>query len=214
MKALVQVAGQPRRGGLGFIDAQHLGALQRQPPCHDETDIPAAENDAFFGGEQPQQVGEMLRRPGGKDPGGAGAVDGHLLCCPFPAAGGQNKRLGMDLFQSLAVHRRDEKALLLFFDAGDKGEGQRLDLQGTELIDEAAGIFGAGELFAVAHQTEAVMDALLEDAAETGLPFQQQHLGAVFAGSYGSGQPRRASADNENINRTHRLPSLTWFCRR
>ena len=25
---------------------------------------------------------------------------------------------------------------------------------------------------------------------------------------------RRASADNENINRTHSLPSLTWFCRR
>ena len=72
------------------------------------------------------------------------------------------------------------------------------------------------KVFDANYKVSAILNEAMNEAraAETGLPFQQQHLGAVFAGSYGSGQPRRASADNENINRTHSLPSLTWFCRR
>ena len=53
---------------------------------------------------------------------------------------------------------------------------QHFDAAAVQLVDEALGILRAGQLLAEAVQAEAVVYALLEDAAQLAIPFQNDDL--------------------------------------
>lgn len=135
-------------------------------------------------------------------------MDGDLLGSPLPAAGGQHQRFGGHRFHAIPVYQGDGKTLNGLLDAGDEGEGPRLQPQGMKFIDETAGVFRAGELFSIPYQAKAIVDALFEDTAQAGFPLDEKNLGVVLVGSNGRGQPGRPSADDQNINGKHAFSLL------
>ena len=78
-----------------------------------------------------------------------------------------------------------------------------------DLIDESLGIYRAGQLLRKGVESEAVVDALVEDAAELRVPFQNQDVPAarVVRGNR-RGKARRAAADDEHVDLFHFVPSF------
>ena len=86
-------------------------------------------------------------------------------------AGGQHQRFGGHRFHAIPVYQGDGKTLNGLLDAGDEGEGPRLQPQGMKFIDETAGVFRAGALFGL-HQNIVILGCCLAV-----LPYL---LGAVY----------------------------------
>ena len=79
--------------------------------------------------------------------------------------------------------------------------------RGGQLFDEAARVFRAGELLAEAVQAEAVVDALIQNAAELTVPLEEQDAPQTrLPRGLRGGQPRGPAADHDQfIHRLHRL---------
>ena len=71
-------------------------------------------------------------------------------------------------------------------------------------LDEPGRVLRAGHGAAEAQHAEAVVDALIEDAAQHRVPLQQEHpVHAFFLGPDRCGQPRGAAADDHKISSFH-----------
>ena len=199
VQALVDVARQTRGGGLGLVHAEHLRALKRQAARHDEPDVAAAEDDAAAGRQLAEQVRKVLRGAGREHARRARAVDKDLLCRALAAAGGQHERARLVAGDAVAADGADRKAAGRFLHARDEGLRARLDLQLLEPVDEALDIFRPCQPLAEARKAEAVMNALLEHAAQTHLALDEQHVRAVFVRGDGGCEPARAAADDDDV---------------
>ena len=86
---------------------------------------------------------------------------------------------------------------------------QERDVPLHGLIDEALGIFRAGQLLLKGMEAEAVVDALVEDAAELRIALQNQDvLAARVVRGDRRGKARRAAADDEHVDLFHFVPSF------
>ena len=66
-------------------------------------------------------------------------------------------------------------------------------------IDESPGVFGTGKRLAEAHEAEAVVDALLKDAAQALLALHQARPRAFRRCGDGRGQTRGTSAQDDDV---------------
>src|SRR5699024_6545042 len=126
----------------------------------------------------------------------------------LPAAHGQHHGFGVQLEQAVgAVH------------GGDGLVGGQVQHHGVELIgdaqlpglgDVAGGVLGAGQLLPEGVQAKAVVDALVQDAAQFAVPLQdQQVLHPVPARFDGGGQAGGPAADDDKVYVFHRGSPLT-----
>ena len=101
---------------------------------------------------------------------------------------------------------------------GDGLVGRQVQHHGVEFVgdlqlfghrDKTGGVFGTGEFFLEGVQPKAVVDALVEDAAQLVVPLQdQQVLHAVPAGLHSGRQPGGAAADDNKIYVFHGISPL------
>ena len=183
-----------------------LGAQEGHAAGHDEADVAGAQDDHLFAGHDALQIGELLGGAGGEDAGAALAGGAQGAPGPLAAAHAEDHGLGLNLLEAvLPGHAGDH---LVGGHVDDHGLGLIGDLIGQDLFDEPLGVLGAGQLLLEGVEAEAVVDALLEDAAQPLFTVQDQDVaGAGFIGADRRSQARRAAADDENIRITHCSPS-------
>ena len=84
------------------------------------------------------------------------------------------------------------------------------DAQGVDLFNEPPGVFRAGEFLMEGVEAEAVVDALVQDAAQFPVPFQHEDVPQTrLVGGHGCRQPRRTAADDDQIGVFHGCTSLS-----
>ena len=188
-------------------DGEDLCALERHAAGHDEADVAAAEDDDAAADHAALDVDKALRRPGGVDACGAEAGDVQCAAWPFAAAHGEDDALRLD--REAAVGGIERGHGLVRRDAEHHRVQQERDVPLRGLIDESLGIFRAGQLLLEGVESEAVVDALVEDAAELRIALQNQDVLAVrvVRGDRRS-KARRAAADDEHVDLFHFVPSF------
>ena len=92
------------------------------------------------------------------------------------------------------------------------------DIQLLHLPDEPSGVFRTGQLLLKGVQAEAVVDALVQNAAQFVVPLQDQNvLNSCVPGSDSGSQTGGTAADDNEIVFSHDSPSLRsgpCWCRR
>ena len=97
----------------------------------------------------------------------------------------------------LTVHRRDRA---VGGDGQHHGFGQDRNVPLADLRDVPRGVFRTGQFFAVAVQSEPVVDTLLQNSAGGGVAFEQEQiLHARVIGGDGGGKSRGTGADDGNL---------------
>ena len=177
---------------------QHLRALKRHAPRHNEANVAAAENDDSAAGHEALHVDEPLRCTGGINARRAVAGDVQRAAASFPAAHGQDDRACVDLDQSfLAVDRRN---MLICADGQYHRVEFIFDLAFKRLRDVTRSVFRAGQLFAEGVQAEAVVDALVQNAAQLHVALKDQDaLAACVICRDSRRQTGGAAADDDNV---------------
>ena len=113
------------------------------------------------------------------------------------AAHGKHHSLCLILAQAAAGGGGDDTILR---QAQHRGAGLVRDLTLVHFINERLCIFRAGQALAEAAQTETVMDALAQDAAQHRLTLQNDHVAdALLVQLHRCGKTCRAAADNHNV---------------
>jgi hypothetical protein len=149
-------------------------------------------------GEVPGDVDELLGEAGRHDARRARAGDPDRLAGPFARAHRQHHRAGVDRRQRVVL--RQQRHAPAGVDVEHVGVGQHVDAALEHLLQEALGVLGPGELLLEVVQAEAVVDALLQDAAGLALAVDDQHvLGAGVAGADGGREPGGAAADDHDV---------------
>ena len=203
LQALHDVAGQAAGIGHQLDAGQHFGALQRQAAGHDQADVAGPQNDGPAAHHVALDVHKTLGRAGGKDAGRALAGDGDGAAGALAAAHGQHHRLGRK--QLIALFAVDGVDLVgPAVPAGHQLQHHRVqpDFHAGlfQQADVAAGVLRAGQLLAKAVQAEAVVDALVQNAAQLAVPLQNQHPAqALLPGLAGGGKAGGAAADDDQL---------------
>jgi len=199
VQALDDVAGQAA-GKRHQLDAgQDLGADAGHAPGHDQADIAGAQDDDALARHQAFQIDQALCRAGGHDPGAVGARDGQGTARALPAAHSQNNRAGLDLHQSVRRADGSDQALRRYVE--DHRVALERDAPLLDLADVAVGVFRAGQLLVEDMQPETVVDALLQDAAQTHVALQDQEAAAAAVpGGDRRGQAGRPAADDHQVD--------------
>ena len=71
----------------------------------------------------------------------------------------------------------------------------------SEQVDKAAGVFRTGKFFFKIMQPKSVVDALVQNATQFFIPFQDEHtFGTLFPGFARCRQAGRAAADYDYFN--------------
>ena len=138
----------------------------------------------------------------------AGRVPGDLdhLPRPLAAAHGQDDRPGPD--QPVAV-RGIEAQEPVGAEVEDHGPGSDGDALAADVLDQTLGVFGAGDRLLVEEKPEAVVDALVEDAAEGAVPLDEQDVRrAGPPGAQRRGQAGRSAADDDDVPAFRRRAAL------
>ena len=82
----------------------------------------------------------------------------------------------------------------------DHGPGLDLDRLADDVLGEPLGVLGPADRLLIKEEPEAVVDALVEDAAEGPLALEEEDLPrARPPGAEGRGQPGRAAADDGDV---------------
>ena len=183
--------------GAQLDDGQYLGALQGHATGHDQTDVAGAKNDHLFAHHVAFAVDELLGGTGAEHTGGTGTGGIQRATAPFPAAHGQDHGLGLDLQNTLAVLGGDH---LVRGNGSDGGFLIHPDVPAAYFFFVDCRIFRAGQFFAQFVQAKAVVDTLHQNAAQLGLPVQNDHIPATgIVGCYCGCHTGRTAADDNDI---------------
>ena len=193
--------------GHQFGNDLNLCAFQSHTAGHDQADVTGTQNHALTAGQESFHVDQALCGTGGVDTGGTEAGNIQSTTGTLTAAHSQNNSLGLQLEQTvLTVHGGDNLVSAQIQDHGVQLVG---DTQLLHLLDEAAGVFGTGQLFLEGVQTETVMDALVQNAAQFVVALQDQNvLNTCLVGSDSSCQTGGTAADNYEFIFSHGVPLL------
>ena len=176
----------------------YLRTFQGHTASHNQTDITGTQNDDFPARQISLHVHQTLGSTRGVDTGRTIARDIQGASGTLPAAHCQNNRFGFQSKQAiLPVHGGYGFILRQVENHGVELVG---DLQLPDLLDKSAGIFGAGKLFLKGMEAEAVVDALVENAAQLVVAFQNQNiLNTAFSGCHCCCKARGAAANDDKI---------------
>ena len=163
VEALDDVPGQTAGVGHQLHAGQDLGPLQGHAAGHDQADVAGAQDDHPPTHHIALHVQKALGGAGGEDAGAAGAGDGDGAPGALPAAHSQDDGPGLDGL--VAVPGADGVQDPVLVQIQHHGIGADLNVGVLHHVDEAARVLGAGELLLEAVQAEAVVDALVQDAA-------------------------------------------------
>lgn len=177
VEALDDIALEAAGIGHQLSNGEDFCALERHAAGHDEADVAAAKDDDAAADHAALDVDKALRRPGGVDARRTEAGDVQCAARPFAAAHGEDDALRLNC--KAAVYRVECGDGLVRRDAEHHRVQQERDVPLRGLIDESLGIFRAGQLLLEGVESEAVVDALVEDAAELLVPFQNQDVPAA-----------------------------------
>ena len=179
-------------------DQLHLSALEGHAASHDEPDISRAEDDDLLARHIALDVHEPLRRACREDACRTVAGDVKRSAGLLTAAHSEDDSLRLYPEHAvLAVHRGDGA---VGGDVHDHGVELVLYAPFKSLTDEAVGVLGACQLLLEGVQTEAVVNALVEYAAELLVALEDDHAArsAVVCG-YSRRESRGTSADYHYI---------------
>ena len=180
----------------------HMSAFQRHAACHDHADIAGAEDDDLLAGHPVVEVHVSLRGACGEHARRTLAGNAQCAAAALLAAHGKHHSLCLILAQAAAGGGGDDTILR---QAQHRGAGLVRDLTLVHFINERLCIFRAGQALAEAAQTETVMDALAQDAAQHRLALQNDHVAdALLVQLHRCGKTCRAAADNHNVFLFHR----------
>ncbi len=171
--------------------------FEGQAAGHDQADVARAEDDRLTTDPEVLQVDQILGRAGGEDPGRPRPRDLEHLPRPLAAAHGQDDGPGLD---KLVPRPRVDAKDPVRRKVEDHGPGLDLDRLPDDVLGEAFSILGPADRLLIKEETEAVVDALVEDAAEGPLALDEKDLSrARPPGAEGRGQPGRPAADDGDI---------------
>ena len=186
-------------------DDLDMGAFEREPAGHDEANVARAQDHDLASRKDAFDVHEMLRASCRIDAGRTGARDIEGTTRPLSAAHCKDHRACFDLDEAeLGTHGRDDAVVA---DIDDRAFEQALDAALLCLIDIALRILGAGELLIERMETEPVMDALVEDAAEPVFALEDDDIfESRIIGRDGSSKAGRTAADDNTGTLHQRSP--------
>ena len=195
-------------GLLVFTEMPGWYCLQRHPPGHDQADVAAAQNEHPFAYQIALHVDIALGGTGGVDAGRAGARDADGPAGALPAAHAEDDALCFEDLVALLL--ADTVDLFIRRDLQHHGAQLHPDAGRAQHFNVAPGVLRAGELLAETVQPEAVVDALVQDAAQLVVTLQNQNIAqAVLPCAVGCGKACRAAADDDQINHGWFPPA--WF---
>ena len=174
IETLHDVSCQTAGIGHDLADAEHLGTFQRHAACHDQSDITGAEDDDFFAGHEAFYVDISLGTACGVDTGGTGTGDAERTAGTFAASHGEDDRLRLQTDKSRGGGYEGDLAAVR--QGEHHGIRDDLDAAFADHIDVSARVFGTGELLAEAVQTEARVNALIQNAARLAVALQNQNI--------------------------------------
>ncbi len=185
-------------------NAQDPGPLQCHAPCHDQTDIPGAEDDHPPSRQIPLHIDQSLGRARGVDAGRTRPRYVQRAPRPFPAAHGKDDRAGPDRqLPVLAIHGRNDA---VSGDVQHHGIQPVRNSQRFHLIGIAGRIFRSRQLLLEGMQAKAVVNALVQDSPQLPVPFQNQDIPhAGLPRRQRRRHPRRAASDDCQLHRSHSL---------
>ena len=208
VQALHDVAGQAAGVGHHLYAGQHLCTLKGHAARHDQADVAAAEDQHPLADQIAFHVHIALCCTGGVHTGRAGARGTNGTAGALAAAHAQNDALGLDDLIAVLLGN----TVHLFIRGHFQHHGVQLNLHAgvLEHRNEASGVLRAGELLAKAVQTKAIVDALVQNAAQLFIALQNEDVAqTAFPCLAGSSKARRAAADNDQINHcSFLLPSF------
>ena len=187
---------------------QYFGTFQRHAAGHDQADVAAAEDEHPLAYQIALHVDIALGGTGGIDAGGAGARDADGTAGALPAAHAEDDASGLQ--DLITLFPADTVDLFVRGDLQHHGAQLHPHAGGTQQFNAAACILRAGELLPKAVQTKAIVDALVQDAAQFVVPLQNQNIAqAVLPCTVSCGKACRAAADDDQINHGDFPPA--WF---
>ena len=206
LEALDNVPAQAAGIGHDLHTGQDLRPLQGHPPCHNETNVSAAQNDHPLSREPPLHIHIPLGRAGGENSGRTGSRDGNGPPGSLPAAHGKDN--GLCLFLPVASGLSHHAHTLVPGHFQDHGIQPDLHSGGADHGNEPSGVFRPGKFFFKMVQAEAVVDALVQNAAQLPVPLHYEDLfQSFFPGGPGSRQSGGAAAHDDQIIHPPSLPS-------
>ena len=182
--------------------ALDVRALKRHAARHDEADVAAAEDDDLASGHEALKIHEPLRRTGGIDACRTVAGDVQRSAGPLAAAHRKNDGAAAELLHAAFTARNGEHALVREREHHRRKTDGNAQLLGA--VQKPCGVLGAGQLFAERVQTEAVVDALVQNAAGDAVALDDEHIvHARFLRGDGGGETGRTGADDNDIVGIH-----------
>ena len=177
----------------------HLAALQRHAPRHDQPDVAGAEDHDFPAGNIALHIDHALRctrrvnacRPSARNP--------YRAARALAATHRQDDRLSAKLHN--APFRVDSQYGLILAHFQDHRIDEDFHLgQILDKIIAPLGIAGPGQFLLEMMKAEAVVDALLQDAAGLTVALQHENLfRAVLLRGQCRRKPSRTTADNDDV---------------
>ena len=162
--------------GFRFVHANDLRAFEREPPRHDEADIPAAEDNATHSRQFAEDVGVILRGARREYARAMAALHADLPRGALSATRREDEGSRANTLDTFARDHGEDVVLLIAVYFAHKGERPNRNIRLRQLLDESLRILRAGELFSKAHESEAIVNALLQNSAEARFPLDEQRL--------------------------------------
>ncbi len=193
-------------------DNLNLRAFQRHAARHDESDIAGTEDDNLSSRHFALDIDEALCCAGCVDAGRTvtGNIQGSSRA--LPASHCKDHRIRLDGEESIGlVHGGDNLLRILLpsrfprgfpvfgADIDDDRREQAGNMTLFHLVLETLRVFGAGQFLAECVQSETVVNALIEDAAENIVPLDDEDIPGIEPAVHCarcSSEPRGAAADN------------------
>ena len=148
------------------------------------------------------QVHEILRRSGREHARGARTRRSERASAAFARARRKHRRARRNGLLALRRHdfnRNVARAFATVFHAQHTRIANDVHIETLERRELARSIFGTGELLAKTMQSEAVVNALLQNAALVAFAIDEHHARALARSRSGRCDARRAAADNGDV---------------
>ena len=198
VQALHDIARQAARIGHDLDAGEHLGALERHAARHNQADIARTENEHALADHVTLDIQITLRGAGGEHARRTGAGNRDGAAGAFTAAHCQHDGLCLQHF--IAARRGDDVDLLVGRDVKHHCVQPDVHAGLADHVDEAAGVFRAGQLFVEVMQAEAAVDALIEDTAQLTVALDDANrAAAVLPRGLCRAQAGRAAANDDKI---------------
>ena len=205
IEALYDIPLEAARVRHELSDDLDMRSFEREPAGHDEANVARAQDHDLASRKDAFDVHEMLRASCRIDAGRTGARDIEGTTWTLSAAHCKDHRACFDLDEAeLGTHGRDDAVVA---DIDDRAFEQALDAALLCLIDIALRILGARELLIEGVEAEAVVDALVEDAAKPILALEDDDIfESRIIGRDGSSKAGRTAADDNTGTLHQRSP--------